>query len=83
MRGKRGKVMVHTEGEFAVDGHRLWILGGWIWCTKCGGYANRMPRKLRTLCTVRIEGCGAKALRWLRAVRSSLKPHGLIAPFGT
>ena len=28
-RGKRWKVMVHTEGEFAVDGHRLWILGDW------------------------------------------------------
>ena len=75
--------MVHTEGEFAVDGRHLWILGDCIWCTKCGGYANRVPRKPRTLCTTKIEGCGARALRWLRAGRSPLKPHGLIAPFGT
>ena len=39
-RGKRGKVMVHTEGEYAIDGHRLWTLGDWVCCTKCGAYAN-------------------------------------------
>ena len=70
--------MVHTEGEYAVDGHRLWILGDCVWCTKCGGYANRVPRKLRTFCTAKNRKCGEKALRWLKAGRSpekNARPH--------
>ena len=75
--------MVHSQGDTAAGAHSLWTSGDWVWCTRCGGYANRVPRKLRTLYTAKIELCGRRALKWLREGRSPTEPHDLIAPFGT
>ena len=75
--------MVHSPGDTAAGAHSLRTSGDWVWCTRRGGYANRVPRKLRTLCTAKIELCGQRALRWLREGRSPVELHELNAPFGT
>ena len=68
-RRKRGRVWAPTLARYADGGHRLWVLGDWIWCTKCGGYANRVPRKFAKRCTAQIENCGKNTLRWFRVGR--------------
>ena len=82
-KGIRGEVCAPYQGEYAAGGHWLWVYGNWIWCTKCEGFANRVPRKLTTACTQEIERCGKYALRWLKGGRAPYQPHGEIAPFGT
>ena len=82
-KGTWAVVFAPFEGEYTEDVHRLWTLGSWIWCTKCGGYATRVPKKLATGCTNVIEKCRQNALRWLKEVRFPMPPHPLVAPSGT
>ena len=72
--------MVHALGKTAARAHLLWISSDWVWCTRCGRYANRVPRKLRTTRAAKVGWCGHRALqRRRRADMAGTRRRGEMA----
>ena len=78
LKGKCGGFgpQVFAGWSFDPDGvHTLWSMGGWVWCTRCGGFARRVARLLSNGCRGKVTAGGRNALRWLKAAKSPYVPH--------
>ena len=55
----------------SCDGiHDLWIYDDFVYCTRCGGFAQSKAVKLRVACTGHLTQGGKTALSWFRRGRS-------------
>ena len=60
--------------------HTMWTMCGWVWCTRCGGFARRVARLLTDQCRGKTTDATHYALRWLKQGKSPYAPHESLGP---
>jgi hypothetical protein len=77
-RGYGATVIQWSDDRPPDKAHRLWELGGFVWCATCSGFSQSSARLLCGDCRGYSAEHGRRALRWLFEGKSPYSPHAAI-----